>query len=165
MAAGFQDRCNRPLCHLSGCHETTQRFALESCNNMALGCASRLNSTVSLLLSMTESLVKIEALVFGGAADHFEGDTLVVESAGFNEKTFIDATGTPHGDQLRTVERIRKVNPNQLEIVITVHDPEYYSRDWQARFVYTQRNDIRIEDYLCGEPHRDISSVRGVRRP
>jgi len=101
----------------------------------------------------------------GHSVGHFEGDTLVIESAGFNEKTFIDATGAPHTDQLRTVERIRKVNPNQLEIVITVHDPEYYSRDWQARFVYTQRNDIRIEDYLCGEPHRDLSSVRGVRRP
>jgi len=101
----------------------------------------------------------------GHSAGHFEGDTLVVESAGFNEKTFIDATGAPHTDQLRTVERIRKVNPNQLEIVITIHDPEYYSRDWQARFLYAQRNDIRIEDYLCGERHRDISSVRGVRRP
>src|SRR6266446_3019980 len=91
----------------------------------------------------------------GHSVGRFEGDTLVVESAGFNEKTFIDATGAPHTDQLRTVERIRKVNPNQLEIVITIHDPEYYSRDWQARFLYAQRNDIRIEDYLCGERHRD----------
>src|SRR2546428_12568177 len=101
----------------------------------------------------------------GHSVGRFEGDTLVVESAGFNEKTFIDATGAPHTDQLRTVERIRKVNPNQLEIVITIHDPEYYSRDWQARFLYAQRNDIRIEDYLCGERHPAISSVRGARPP
>ena len=66
---------------------------------------------------------------------------------------------------MRTVERLRKVGPAQLEIVITVHDPEYYTRDWQARFVYKQHNDLRIDDYLCGEKHRDISSVRGVRRP
>ncbi len=101
----------------------------------------------------------------GHSVGHFEGDTLVVESAGFNDKTFVDATGAPHTDQMSTVERIRKVNPKQLEIVITVHDPEYYSRDWQARFVYNQRNEIRMEDYVCGEKHRDISSVRGVRRP
>ena len=101
----------------------------------------------------------------GHSVGHFEGDTLVIESAGFNDKTFVDATGAPHTDQMRTVERIRKINPKQLEIVITVHDPEYYSRDWQARFVYNQRNDIRMEDYVCGEKHRDISSVRGVRRP
>ena len=58
-----------------------------------------------------------------------------------------------------------KTNPNELEILITVHDPEYYARDWEARFVYTLRDDIRIEDYVCGEPHRDISPVAGARRP
>ena len=101
----------------------------------------------------------------GHSVGRYEGDTLVVESAGFNDKTFVDATGAPHTDQMRTVERIRKISSKQLEDVITVHDPEYYSRDWQARFVYNQRTDIKMEDYVCGEKHRDISSVRGVRRP
>jgi hypothetical protein len=45
---------------------------------------------------------------------------------------------------------------------VTVHDPQYYTRDWDARFVYQQRNDVRLEDYVCGEPHRDISQVAGV---
>jgi hypothetical protein len=101
----------------------------------------------------------------GHSVGHFEGDMLVVESAGFNEKSFIDATGAPHTDELRTLERIRKISPTQIEDVITIHDPEYYSRDWQARFVYTLRNDVRLEDYVCGEPHRDLSAVAGVRRP
>jgi hypothetical protein len=101
----------------------------------------------------------------GHSIGHFEGDTLVVETAGFNEKTFIDATGAPHTDEMRTVERIRKISPTQLEDVITIHDPMYYTRDWQARFVYTQRDDIRLEDYVCGDTHRDISGVAGVRRP
>ena len=101
----------------------------------------------------------------GHSVGRFEGDTLVIETAGFNEKTFIDATGAPHTDEMRTVERIRRVGPTQLEDVITIHDPEYYSRDWQARFVYNLRNDVRLEDYVCGEPHRDLSSVAGVRRP
>jgi hypothetical protein len=101
----------------------------------------------------------------GHSVGHVEGDTLVIETAGFNEKTFLDATGAPHTDEMRTLERLRKISPTQLEDVITVHDPKYYTRDWQARFVYTLRNDIRIEDYNCGEPHRDLSSVAGVRRP
>jgi hypothetical protein len=101
----------------------------------------------------------------GHSAGKFEGDTLVVESAGFKENTFLDATGAPHTDELRTVERIRKVSPTQLEDVITIHDPQYYSRDWQARFVYNQHNELRIEDYVCGEPHRDISGVQGVKKP
>jgi len=101
----------------------------------------------------------------GHSYGHFEGDTLVIESAGFNEKTFIDATGAPHTDEMHTIERIRKTGPAELEDVVTIHDPMYYTRDWQARFVYTLRNDVRLEDYVCGEPHRDISGVAGVRRP
>jgi len=54
----------------------------------------------------------------GHSVGHFEGDTLVVDSAGFNEKTFIDATGAPHTDEMRTTERIRKISPTQLEDVI-----------------------------------------------
>jgi len=61
----------------------------------------------------------------GHSVGHFEGDTLVVDSAGFNEKTFVDATGAPHTDEMRTTERIRKISPTQLEDVITIHDPEY----------------------------------------
>jgi hypothetical protein len=101
----------------------------------------------------------------GHSVGHYEGDTLVIETAGFNEKTFVDATGAPHTDEMRTIERIRKISPTQLEDVITIHDPMYYTRDWQARFVYTLRNDVWLEDYVCGEPHRDLSSVAGVRRP
>ena len=100
----------------------------------------------------------------GHSVGHFEGDTLVVETAGFNEKTFVDATGAPHSDEMRTVERIRRVSPTQLEDVVTIHDPMYYTRDWQARFVYDERNDVRLEDYACNDTHRDLSGVKGVRR-
>jgi hypothetical protein len=98
----------------------------------------------------------------GHSTGHWDGDTLVVESAGFNERTFLDASGLPHSDEMTTVERIRKVG-NQLEDVITIHDPEMYERDWQARFIYDERNDVRLEDYACNDTHRDISGVKDVR--
>lgn len=98
----------------------------------------------------------------GHSVGHWDGDTLVVETAGFNDKTFLDATGAPHSDAMKTTERLRKIGNNQLEDVVTVHDPDMFTRDWSARFVYQQRNNIRIQDYVCGEKHRDISSVRGV---
>ncbi len=101
----------------------------------------------------------------GHSIGHFEGDTLVIHTGGFNEKTYIDATGAPHTDEMTTLERIRRISPTQIEDVITIHDPQYYTRDWQARFVYTLRSDVRLEDYVCGEPHRDLASVGGVRRP
>jgi hypothetical protein len=120
-------------------------------------------------ITMDKPIPEEELIAFpsynGHSSGHFEGDMLVIETAGFNERTFLDATGAPHTDEMKTVERIRKISPTQLEDVITISDPEYYSKDWQARFVYTLRNDVRIEDYVCGEPHRDISGVKGVRGP
>lgn len=98
----------------------------------------------------------------GHSVGRWEGDTLVVQTAGFNEKTFLDATGLPHDDMLVTTERFRKIGANQLEDVATIHDPTYYTRDFSTRFVYTLRNDVRLEDYVCGEQHRDISKVRGI---
>jgi hypothetical protein len=120
------------------------------------------------VVALDKQLDQKELITFpfynGHSVGHFEGDTLVIETAGFNEKTFIDATGAPHTDEMRTTERVRRISPTQLEDVITIHDPAYYSTDWQARFVYNLRNEVRLEDYVCGEPHRDLSSVAGVRR-
>src|SRR5215471_7468003 len=105
----------------------------------------------------------VEPKYNGHSVGHWDGDTLVVESAGFNERTFLDASGLPHSDEMTTVERIRKVG-NQLEDIVTIHDPAMYERDWQARFVYDERNDVRLEDYACSDTHRDLSGVKGVRR-
>jgi hypothetical protein len=98
----------------------------------------------------------------GHSVGHWDGDTLVVESTGFVYQTFLDATGLPHGEEMTTVERIRKVG-NRLEDIITIHDPEMYARDWQARFEYAERNDVRLEDYACNDKHRDLSGVKGVQ--
>jgi len=122
------------------------------------------------VVRMGKPLPKYEEIVAhpsynGHSVGRLEGDTLVIETIGFNEKSFLDATGAPHSDELRTVERIRRISPTQLEIVVTVHDPDIYTRDWSARFVYNLRNELRIEPYVCGEPHRDISQIPGVRRP
>jgi hypothetical protein len=99
----------------------------------------------------------------GHSVGRWDGDTLIVESAGFNEWTFLDASGLPHSDEMTTRERIRKVG-NQLEDVIEINDPQMYERDWQARFVYDERNDVRLEDYACNDRHRDLSSVKRVPR-
>jgi hypothetical protein len=120
------------------------------------------------VVAMDKPLPKDEELIpypyySGHSVGRWEGDTLIIDTAGFNDKTFLDATGAPHSDAMKTSERIRKIGANQIEDIVTVHDPEMFTRDWSARFVYQQRNDIRLQDYVCGEKHRDISSVRGVQ--
>jgi hypothetical protein len=119
------------------------------------------------VIVMDRPLPKLASLVTdlrynGHSVGRWDGDTLVVESTGFNDRTFLDATGLPHGEDMSTVERIRKI-AGGLEDVITIHDPEMYARDWQVRFVYDQRDDVRLEDYACNDTHRDLSGVKGVR--
>jgi hypothetical protein len=108
--------------------------------------------------------LEISPYYLGHSVGHWEGDTLVIETAGFNEKTFLDATGAPHSDQLKTVERIRKINGGkQLETIVTITDPVYLTRAITAGYVYNARPDVQIAtDYVCGEPHRDISQIPGV---
>ena len=102
----------------------------------------------------------------GNSFGHWEGDTLVVLTKGFNEKTFIDASGVPHGDQLHVTERIRKLNGGKsLEDVANIEDPVTFTRPWTARFVYDLHPEVRLDtSYTCGEKHRDISRVKGVPR-
>lgn len=120
------------------------------------------------IIALDKPLPKLEELAAfgnynGHTVGHWEGNVLVIQGDGYNEDTFLDSTGLPHSDQLVTTEHVRKIGANQLEDVVTIHDPTYYTRDWQARFVYNQRNDIRMEDYSCNDAqHRDLSSVKGV---
>ena len=102
----------------------------------------------------------------GNSFGHWEGDTLVVLTKGFNEKTFVDASGVPHSDQLQVTERIRKINGGRtLEDAATIEDPVNLTRAWTARFTYGLHPEIRLDtSFTCGEKHRDISRVKGAPR-
>jgi hypothetical protein len=101
----------------------------------------------------------------GHSVGHWEGDTLIVETAGYNDKTFIDASGVPHSTQLHTVERMRKLDDGSLEVEITSTDPANFTAPFTARYVYDFYEDLRLEDYICGKPHRDISHIEGLTAP
>jgi hypothetical protein len=99
----------------------------------------------------------------GDQIGRWDGDTLVIDTLGVNPHTWLDASGVPHGYDLHTVERIRRVDGGRrLEDVITIEDAENFSRAWSVRFVYEPRSDVAIESHLCGENERDLSSVQGA---
>ena len=91
----------------------------------------------------------------GESVGRWDGGTLVIDTVGFNDSTPLDATGLPHGEKLHVVERLRKTaQGRRLEDVITVEDPEFYTRPWSIKVDYELRPDISIQEYACGEPHR-----------
>ena len=70
---------------------------------------------------------------YGYSAGRWQGDTLIVETAGFNDKTPLDAFGHPHSDQLRVTERFRRRDFGHLDVEMTFDDPKMYSRPFTIR--------------------------------
>jgi len=71
---------------------------------------------------------------YGESVGHYEGDELVVDTIGLNDKTLIDNYGTPHTDKLHVVERFKMIDSGKtLEVLITVDDPDAFNQPWSAR--------------------------------
>jgi hypothetical protein len=86
----------------------------------------------------------------GHAIGHWEGDTLVVDTVGLTDKSWLDTAGHPHSDALHIVERIRRVNHDTLENMLTFDDPKAYTRSWTSTIIYKLRPDWSLkEDVAC----------------
>ena len=95
----------------------------------------------------------------GYSVGHWEGDTLVVESASFNDRTWLDG-GYPHTEGLRTVERYRRSDFGHLAIEVELHDPALYAAPWTATVAAQFAADTELLEYVCNENH-DVSRALG----
>jgi hypothetical protein len=68
----------------------------------------------------------------GYSVGKWEGDTFVVDSVGFDDRTWLDKFGYPHSDRMRLQERYRRTDPTTLELTMVLTDPEYYTRPWES---------------------------------
>jgi hypothetical protein len=97
----------------------------------------------------------------GYSVGHWEGDTLVVESNGFNDKTWLDSNGHPHTDALKVTERFRRKDFGHLEIQITIDDPKAYTKPWTVTEVPTLLADTELIEYICNENEKDLVHLVG----
>ena len=92
----------------------------------------------------------------GHSTGRWDGDTLVIETTGFNGYTRLDTAGHPHSKQLTLINRFTRVDARTLLHSVTVHDPKTYTRDWMN--VRTWRikpaTDV-IMEYSCEENNLD----------
>ena len=87
---------------------------------------------------------------YGESVGHYEGDTLVVDTIGLNDKTFLDAYRTPHSDKLHVVERWHKPFFDTLEVLITIDDPEAFNQPFTVMQRYAQVRQTLVEQ-VCAE--------------
>ena len=96
----------------------------------------------------------------GHSIGRWEGDTLVVETVGLRGDNTFDASPLIHSDKMTVHERIRLRDPNTLEAVITVKDPEAFTKDWTVTRVYTRGPPgLQIMEYVCNENNRDYTGA------
>jgi hypothetical protein len=85
----------------------------------------------------------------GDSIGKWEGNTLVVDTVGFNDKTWLDLVGHPHTDALHLVERLRRVSHDTMTIDISIDDPKAYTRPWVAHSIYELKPDWNIGEVIC----------------
>lgn len=93
---------------------------------------------------------------FGESVGHYEGDELVVDTIGFNEKSELDNWGTPHSDALHVTERYKMVEGGKgLRVTFTIDDPKAFNKPWSGVAVYRQVKGPIIEA-VCAENNFDF---------
>jgi len=98
----------------------------------------------------------------GHSIGRWEGDTLVIDTTGYNDKSWLSLTGIPHTEKLHTVERIRRPDYGHIEVEITMDDSEAFTGPWKRTFTATLAPpDEEIMEFICTENNRDANHYRG----
>lgn len=91
----------------------------------------------------------------GYSVGHWEGDTFVVESRGFNDRTPLDAMGHPRSEAMHVIERFRRSDFGHLDVEITFDDPTLYSRPFTVKIPHNLVPDSDIFEMFCNQNEKD----------
>jgi hypothetical protein len=97
----------------------------------------------------------------GYSIGHWDADTLVVESIGFNDRSWLDGSGHPHSETLHLTERFRRGNVGHMDVELTIDDPKAYTKHWTVTIPMELMPDTEILEYLCAENEKDSSHMVG----
>jgi hypothetical protein len=90
----------------------------------------------------------------GYAAGRWEGKALVIDTVGFNDKTWLDYSGLPHSDQLKVEERYVLKDANTIEGRVTITDPKTFSRPWTTAFTLVRLPNYQPTERVCVRDHQ-----------
>jgi hypothetical protein len=95
----------------------------------------------------------------GYSVGRWDGQTFVVESSGFNDRTWLDDSGHPHSDSMRATERFRRSDFGHMEMDLTVDDSKAYTRPWSVTVRFNLMADTELIENVC-ENERDSGRVK-----
>jgi hypothetical protein len=97
----------------------------------------------------------------GHSIGHWEGDTLVVDTVGFNDKTWLSPAGEPHTEKMHLTERYRRPDLGHIEIEFTIEDPDTFIKPWVIKKVADLAPTEEVEEVICTENERDREHMVG----
>jgi hypothetical protein len=97
----------------------------------------------------------------GYSVGKWDGDTLVVETNGFRDDTWLDRAGSPLTEQAKVTERLRRVNFGNIEVEVRVDDPKAYTKPWTVKLKLEIVLNTDLMDYICLEAENDIPHLVG----
>jgi len=102
---------------------------------------------------------------YGDSIGSWDGDTLVVDTVGFNDKFWFDFRGHPHTEQLHTIEHYTRKDLGTLENKVTIIDPGDYSKPFTLTFTARLRPKEELMEYICQENQQDSQHMKGNAGP
>ncbi len=96
----------------------------------------------------------------GHSIGHWEGDVLVIDTVGFNDRSWLDPQGHPHTEKMRVTERLRRPDLGHLEIEFTIDDPGAYKKPWTIQRVADLDPGDEVGEYVC-ENNKDPEHMVG----
>ncbi len=103
----------------------------------------------------------LDPLWMGDSVAKWDGDTLVVDTIGFNDKTWLNGQGLPHSDALHVVERYSRPDLGHLEVQITMDDSKAFTQSHTFKRTYTLLPNWEIHEYVCTEFNVDAEHLVG----
>jgi hypothetical protein len=100
----------------------------------------------------------------GNSVGRWEGDTLVVDVIGFNDKGWLTGTGTHHSDALHVTERYTRVDKDQIDYVVTMDDPNVFTEPWTIKTTLMHREGTRLQEYVCAENNVEMERFAKILR-
>lgn len=96
---------------------------------------------------------------YGDSVGRWEGDTLVIDTVGFNEKFWLSRDGLPHTDRLHLIERFSRPDARTLKYEVTVDDPGAYTAPWSSGFNLRWTEGLEVWEYVCQDNNHFPESV------
>lgn len=104
-----------------------------------------------------------EPLWLGYSVGHWQGDTMVIDTTGFNDKSWLDGFGHPHSDALHITERYHRRDFGHMDVAVTIDDPKIYTKPVTFQVTDLLFPDTDVMEAYCTEDEKDISHLTNSR--